>query len=299
MDAPEHDNVSKKATERYRRVIENIDTLPSLPTVVVKLLEVVNSPFTSADDARRLIERDPALTSRFIRMANSAFYGMPRTVSSVSGAVVILGFNVIRSVVLSASIMKMFSNVNRQAIDKERFWNHSITAAMAAKELVRYLMRFKLFDPETAFCAGILHDIGKLIFNEFVDGDYREAADYARKKELPMIAAESQVLGINHAEIGRILADKWALPIGLEQAIVFHHDPAKVEGEIVDLVNIVHMADLLAHDIGADLWEHEVRTAEWGASREMLHRDDDAYAMVKDSCVAAMANSAEYLSIIG
>jgi putative nucleotidyltransferase with HDIG domain len=295
----EHDNAVKKASERYRRVIENIDTLPSLPTIVVKLLDVVNSPFTSADDARKLIEKDPALTGKFVRMANSAFYGMPRSVSSVSSAVVILGFNVIRSVVLSASIMKMFSAAKNQAIDTDRFWKHSIAVAVAAKELVKYLMRFKLFDPEGAFCAGILHDIGKLILNEFVGVDYRETCAYARKKSLPLIEAESQSLGINHAEMGRILADKWALPLDLEMALVHHHVPANAAPDIVELVNIVHMADLLAHDIGADLWEHEVRTPEWDGSRALLHIDDNVYARIRESCVVAMENSAEYLSIIG
>jgi len=299
MVEPLRDSASRKVNERYRRVIENIDTLPSLPTIVVKLLEVVNSPFTSADDARKLIEKDPALTGKFIRMANSAFYGMPRSVASVSSAVVILGFNVIRSIVLSASIMKIFSDVNKQAIDKERFWKHSIVTGLAAKELVRYLMRYKLFDPEGAFCAGILHDIGKLIFNESVCDDYREASEYARVKNIPLIDAETQLLGINHAEMGRILADKWALPLDLELALVHHHDPAQAADDIVDLVNIVHMADQIAHDIGADLWEHEARSPEWKESRTLLHLDDAAYERVKESCVAAMANSGEYLSIVG
>src|SRR5512136_2139771 len=100
MNAPAPDSPAARTSDRYRRVIENIDNLPSLPAIVTRLLDVVNSADTSADDAVRLIEKDPALTSKFIRLANSAFYGMPRAVSSVSSAVVILGFNVIRSVVL-------------------------------------------------------------------------------------------------------------------------------------------------------------------------------------------------------
>jgi len=287
----------KQANERYRRVIENINSLPSLPAIVTRLIQVVNSPDTSADDAVKLIEKDPGLTSKFIRLANSAFYGMPRSVSSVSSAVVILGFNVIRSVVLSTSVMKMFSGTEKQAIGKEEFWKHSIATALAAKEIVRHLMNFKLFDPESAFCAGIMHDISKLIFNEFVFDDYVETCIVARKTNIPIIDAETLVLGINHAEIGRILADKWALPLDLEYSLVHHHNPAQA-GEITDLVAIVHMADIIAHDIGANLWENEARNPEWREARSLLHIDDAVYDRLKANTADVMAGSGDFLSII-
>ncbi|MBN1308898.1 MAG: HDOD domain-containing protein, partial [Chitinispirillaceae bacterium] len=98
---------SPTGNERYRRFIEQIDNLPALPAIVARLIDVVNSPDTSADDAAKLIQKDPALTTKMLRLANSAFYGIPRSISSVSSAVVILGFNTIRSLVLSASVMKM------------------------------------------------------------------------------------------------------------------------------------------------------------------------------------------------
>jgi putative nucleotidyltransferase with HDIG domain len=283
--------------DRYRRVIENIDNLPSLPAIVTKLLEVVNSPETSADDATRLIEKDPALTSKFIRLANSAFYGMPRAVSSVSSAVVILGFNVIRSVVLSASVMKMFSDRGRQSIDKDRFWKHSIATALAAKELVRHLMGFKLFDPESMFCAGILHDIGKLIFDEFVHQDYKAVCEYAKVNGCSLIEAESQTLGINHAEIGRILADKWALPLDLENAIVHHHSPEQA-AEHVEAVAIVHIANVIAHEIGSDMWNGEVRSTLWEPGLELLRIDGAAYGRIQESSASVMSNSVDFLTII-
>ena len=92
MSPTSQDEIARTAGERYRRVIENIENLPALPAIVTKLLQVVNSPDTSADDASKLIQTDPALTSKVIRLANSAFYGMPRSVSSVSSAIVILGW---------------------------------------------------------------------------------------------------------------------------------------------------------------------------------------------------------------
>jgi HD-like signal output (HDOD) protein len=297
MNQPLQDDYARKVSERYRRVIENIENLPALPEIVTRLLEVVNSPDTSADDATRLIERDPALTSKVIRLANSAFYGMPRSVSSVSSAIVILGFNVIRSVVLSASIMKMFADPSKQTVNRDHFWKHSVITAIAAKELVRHLLSFKLYDPEGAFCAGILHDIGKLIFNEYLAADYREVCQYSRDHEMPLLDAETLMLGINHAEIGRILADKWALPVDLELSMVFHHYPDRSE-EIVDFINIIHQADHIAHEAGAGLSEEEAVTPEWTESRSQLHVDDEVHDRIRDLCVAAAAGPVEYLSIV-
>jgi len=297
MNQPLQDDYTRKVSERYRRVIENIENLPALPAIVTRLLEVVNSPETSADDASKLIQKDPALTSKVIRLANSALYGMPRSVSSVSSAILILGFNVIRSVVLSASIMKMFSDPSKQTVNRDHFWKHSVITAIAAKELVRHLLSYKLYDPEGAFCAGILHDIGKLIFNEYLSADYREVCQYSRDRAVPLLDAETLMLGINHAEIGRILADKWALPPDLELSMVFHHYPDHSE-EIVDFVNIIHQADRIAHDAGAGLVDDEALTPEWTESRTQLHVDDEVYNRIRELCFAAAAGPVEYLSIV-
>ena len=112
---------SPVSRERYQQVIENIDNLPPLPAIVSRLIQVVNSPDSSAEDAAKLIEQDPALTSKMIRLANSAFYGIPRSISSVASAVVILGFNTIRSLALSASNKDVLIFVQSTVIDKNRF----------------------------------------------------------------------------------------------------------------------------------------------------------------------------------
>jgi putative nucleotidyltransferase with HDIG domain len=200
-------------------------------------------------------------------------------------------------VVLSASLMKMFTEKIKQSIDKDLFWKHSIATALAAKELVRHLMGFKLIDPESAFCAGILHDIGKLIFDEYVFPDYKAAYGYAITRNVPLLEAESQVLGINHAQIGRILADKWALPLDLENAIVFHHNPQGA-GEHTEAVAIIHIADAIAHDIGANIWENEARTALWEESRELLHIGDADYERIKAASANVMSNSVDFLTIV-
>jgi HD-like signal output (HDOD) protein len=283
--------------ERYRRFIEQIDNLPSLPSIVSRLIQVVNSPDTSADDAAKLIQRDPALTTKMLRLANSAFYGIPRSISSVSSAVVILGFNTIRSLVLSASVMKMFSGSRKPAFEKDRFWKHSIVCALAAKTIVRQFINIRMMDPESAFCAGILHDIGKLIFSEFAGDDYQEVCDFARNNKVSLLEAERQMLGIGHADIGRILADKWALPLDLESALVFHHEPKNAEN-LLDLVTTVHVADTLTHEVGLGLWDDEVTPPQWDQAESVLRlgeaEREHILALLHDS----IDKSGEFIDII-
>jgi len=283
--------------ERYRRFIEQIDNLPSLPAIVSRLIQVVNSPDTSADDAAKLIQKDPALTTKMLRLANSAFYGIPRSISSVSSAVVILGFNTIRSLVLSATVMKLFSSDTNATIDKARFWKHSIVCAMTAKNIVRQFINVRLMDPESAFCAGILHDIGKLIFSEFAQADYADVCKYAKAKGVSMLMAEQEILGITHAEIGKILADKWALPLDLEYALVYHHEPGRADA-LTDLVTTVHMADILTHQAGVGLWDNEAITEEWKDARKSLGMGEAEYARIKMTLDDTIEKSKEFIDII-
>lgn len=285
------------AAPYYKKVIESIDQLPSFPAIVTKLIKVVNSPDSSAEDAAKLIEKDPGLTSKMIRLANSAFYGIPRSISSVSSAVVILGFNTIRSLVLSASVMKMFSGTQKSAIDKERFWMHSITTAMAAKIIVRHYINIRMMDPESAFCSGILHDIGKLIFNEYMGNEYLEAYKFAQQNNISLYDAETRVLGVNHAEIGKIISDKWALPLDLEYSLVYHHDPGSAD-QLNDLIAIIHFADTLAHDVGASFWENEPVPISKSSFRTILRVSDSDYQKIKESLVENLEKSDEFFSII-
>jgi len=283
--------------ERYRRFIEQIDSLPSLPSIVSRLIQVVNSPDTSADDAAKLIQKDPALTTKMLRLANSAFYGIPRSISSVSSAVVILGFNTIRSLVLSASVMKMFSGSKKPAFDKDRFWKHSIVCALAAKTIVRQFINVRMMDPESAFCAGILHDIGKLIFSEFAGDDYQEVCAFARSNNLSLLEAERRMLGIGHSDIGRILADKWALPLDLEYALVFHHEPKNADN-LLDLVTTVHIADVLTHQAGLGLWDGEITPPEWDQGSSVLRFGENDREHILALLSDSIEKSGEFIDII-
>ena len=286
-----------EAKERITRIVEDVDNLPSLPSIVLKLIDVVNSSDSSADDAAVLIEKDPALTSKMIRLANSAFYGIPRSISSVTSAVVVLGFNTIRSLVLSASVAKIFEG--KHSLDMDRFWKHSVVTAMTSKMIVRHLMKVRMMDPESAFCAGVLHDIGKLIFSQYMPDDYAAVCNYAKEHKVPLIEAEDKCLGINHAMVGKVLADKWSLPLDLEYTIVHHHDPDDIiDSKTAHLANVVHLADIIAHEVGCTLWDGEVCTEASARCRAELKIGELDYEKIKSDIQGSLDKSLEFLAIL-
>ncbi len=283
---------------RYRRIVESIEGLPALPAIVTRLIEIVNSPESSADDAAELIEKDPALTSKMLRLANSAFYGIPRTISSVSSAVVILGFNTIRSVALSASIMKMFpSGGTERFFVHSRFWRHSVVCASVAKAIARSHIHQLMLDPEGAFCTGILHDIGKLIFSCYVPEEYELAYRRAQEGGIDLRAAEQETMGLDHSSIGRMLADRWALPIELENSLVYHHEPFEAQ-KAGELVTLVHLADRLAHQVGASTWEDEPCGQWCGDAGQRLGFSENDIQAFDRLAADSLEKSAEFLTII-
>jgi putative nucleotidyltransferase with HDIG domain len=230
-----------------------------------------------------------------IRLANSAFYGIPRNISSVTSAVVVLGFNTIRSLVLSASVAKMFNG--QHTVDIDRFWKHSVVTAMASKMIVRHLMAVRMMDPESAFCAGVLHDIGMLIFSQYMPEDYAKVCEHAKANNMPLIEAEDKVLGVNHAQMGKILADRWSLPLDLENAIVFHHTPEKAE-KASHLANVIHLADFIAHSFGCSHWDGEVCVPEAASSRAYLKIGEADYEKIMFNIESSLDKSQEFLAIL-
>jgi putative nucleotidyltransferase with HDIG domain len=231
-------------------------------------------------------------------LANSAFYGIPRSISSVQSAVVILGFNTLKSMVLSASVMDLFPvNSSGGSFDRIRFWKHSIVCALIAKYIAQAALNSLYIDPQSAFCSGIMHDIGKLIFELFTPQEYAEVCGNCRTSATPLAEMETRVIGLNHADIGRILADKWALPLDLEYSIVHHHAPAQAN-KIVELVSLVHLADFLAHEMDCGLWDKEPCMREWTEARRRLSIDERRYERIVNALPDEIAKFEEFFAII-
>jgi putative nucleotidyltransferase with HDIG domain len=223
-------------------IVADVKELPTLPQVAVTLMDLLDDPSSGASEINRVMARDPALASKILKLVNSAYYGLSNKVSSLNQAIVILGFKTVKSVALSASVMGLFKDHAAKGLfDRYQFWKHSIACACVARLVAR---KQRGLDPEAAFSAGLLHDIGKLVVDQYLPADMEAVIQAAQKGRLRFIEAEAAVFQTNHAEIGRWLADKWGLPKDLAGAIGFHHNMAAAPDR--RLVAVLEFSNYLA-----------------------------------------------------
>ncbi len=228
--------------QRIKRITQSIIGLPTLPTVITQMIGLIDNPQTSAREVSQLISTDQALTAKILKLANSAFYGFPREIATVNHAVVVLGFETVKSLGLSVSVLERFAAGGATtSFDRQKFWEHSIACGVAARMLADRL-RYRV--QGEAFAAGILHDIGKLILSQYFTEEFEQILTLTREEDIYIGKAEEQVLGVTHAEIGLWLAEKWNLPDKLVTAIANHHTPGRLDSD-AELASLIHLADFL------------------------------------------------------
>ena len=229
-----------------KKIIGKIEDLPTLPRTVLKITELVNDPKSSAKDLAGVITDDQVLTARLLKLVNSSFYGFPQRISTVTGAIVLLGFDAIRSLLLTTSVFDIFTNKNRKNRHyQEQFWDHSLGCAVGAKVIGNYLRHDKI---EELFVSGLLHDIGKIVEMMFLPNEFSAVVSTIQKENILMISAEDKVLGYNHTEVGRLLAERWNLPTKLVHIIAHHHQPNLAGGFTMEAA-IVHLADIFCRSL--------------------------------------------------
>ncbi len=169
------------------RVISRVEDLPTLPRTVLRITELVNDPKSSARDLARIITDDQVLAARLLKLVNSSFYGFPQRISTITGAIVLLGFDAIRNLLLTTSVFDIFSNrKNISLIRQEQFWDHSLGCAVAAKVIGKHLRYDKV---EELFVAGLLHDIGKIVEMIFLSQAFKDINRLVGDKNILMITA--------------------------------------------------------------------------------------------------------------
>jgi len=219
--------------------------LPALPQVFLELQQAINAKNTSADDLAAIISQDPSLTAFLLRMVNSAFYSLPMQIDTISRAVTVVGVNQLSTLAVGTSVMNLFKDVPAEVLDMEQFWKHSIACGLIARRLCRVTGKG---DPERAFVAGLLHDIGQLIL---LQADPERAAAvliHARSKDVLLFVEEKALLGFDHATLGGMLLRKWNFPFVLVSAVLEHHQPK--EKQKAEEPALVHCAEMIATSLG-------------------------------------------------
>lgn len=211
------------------------------------MVEMLDDEGASSKELSDLISQDQSILSAILKLVNSAFYGFPRKITSIHQAITILGFSTVKSMALGASIFKAKPRkAGKAALDRNALWMHSLGVATAAKILAE---RTGYGDQDEAFVAGLLHDIGKVVFDGHFSEDFDEALERVETENILILQAEREVMELDHAEAGQILLFKWQLPLPVVNAIGYHHDLEKAPENYLRLAAIVHLADIIVRKL--------------------------------------------------
>jgi putative nucleotidyltransferase with HDIG domain len=239
-----------------KNLLLGIRNLPSVPVVMLELTRLLDNPRTSAGDLGKLISKDQGLVTKILAVANSPLYGLPRRVSTIEFAIVILGFDHIKNIVIALSMMEAFKGSNEKGWNRQRYWNHSLLTAMASKRIADDLGYRKSGE---VFTAGLLHDLGVSVTQRFFNQDFKKINEMVETQQISYMNSEKLVLGLTHEEIGQFLIEKWNLPTVLGDAVLFHHQPSLAETN-KPLTAIVHLADYLTQHymVGNVDWDENI-----------------------------------------
>ncbi len=214
--------------------------LASLPSVVMTAMEMLNNPNTSASDIGEIISQDPALTIKLLKIVNSAFYGFPSRIETISRAITIVGTLELTDLILGSSAIQVFSRIPNQLINMRQFWEHSLYTAVVARILARHL---RSPNTERCFVMGLLHDVGSLIlFNQKPD-EARQAMELSGDN-VPLHIAEREIFGFDHGTVGAELMLNWNLPSSFVTVARHHHQPSAADDHRLETAT-VHLADVI------------------------------------------------------
>lgn len=232
------------APEATRSIEEHIARMPSLSVTATRVLEICNNPKTSAIDLNRVIALDPVLMGQVLRLVNSAFYGNRSTVTTLPRAIVMLGVNTVKNLVLSLAVLKVMGDESAyKTFSMEDFWLHSLAAGVAAKRLAS-LRGLPLEACWDCFVGGLLHDLGKIPLSSLYPAEYARVIDDAERASLH--EREGLAFGLDHSQAGGLIGRKWRLGPVLEDCLAHHHDPHCAAPENRDRVALVGLADACA-----------------------------------------------------
>ncbi len=222
------------------RIMTVMRNLPPLPEVTRQLMSVLGNDDASANDVAKVLSADQALAGKVLKLVNSSFYGVPKEVTTISRAVVILGFTGIRNLALGFGSVETLQKLG-SGMDMNEFWGHALANGAACQALVPHLKQ--RMDPEEAFIAGLMHDIGAYVLATAVPDIYGPILADSQGDRL---ARETEEIGLTHAQIGQGLLQFWQLPDPFADAARYHHDVAKATDGERPLTNLVALADVMA-----------------------------------------------------
>ena len=229
--------------------LDSIKDIPTLPSIVFELNELLQDPNTPITDISDIIEKDQAMSLRVLKLVNSAFYGIHKEVNDIGNAIVLLGFNTVRNAIVSLGVINSFSGIKTlEGFDISDFWKHSLAVAVVSKSLAE---KTKIASSDSCFVGGLLHDIGKVILAQYFQDLFEKVWNAAKKENISFYEAEKKVITIDHGRIGSHLATNWELPESFIDVIRWHHD-VRNDSESKKMILIIYLSDIIVNSYNAD-----------------------------------------------
>lgn len=292
MSAPENDNP---------KIFEKLDELPTLPSIVYELSQVIADPMSSTSDIEKIMANDQSMTTTVLKLANSAYYAIPGGVSSLQRAIAYIGYDAIHQLVLSASIIKALDAKGPSKFDLNQFWKHAVGVAMASETVARFT-HYKT--PSDLFTAGLVHDMGKVAIYIVAPGLFLETLAAAESQRLTIHEAEVKLGLTKHTHAGHELAVRWRLPSQIRAVALHHHCPdhalrGGLSSELNNVVDIVYLANLLVHALHFGNSGHEKVLGVPKPLMDRMYLDNEKLKELIGKIKDAIANADGFLKIIG
>jgi len=280
---------------RREAILLAIESAPALPTAVTEVLACVQDPATGVAEVMALVEQDVALTAEMLRLANSAYFAGPRSISSLRDAGVTLGLNRVLQLVLATAVFPVVRQpIRGYDLPPGQLLEHSVAVAVGAETLARKL---GIVAPSHTFTAGLLHDIGKIVLGTFLEVDAGPIRERALADRISFDGAERAVLGVDHGEAGALLLENWGIPAAVVDVVRWHHDPEGHGGD-KRVVDLVHVADLLTVQCGVGLGVDGLVYRPCVASLARLGLDQKGAEAVACSLYLDFRNLREHLPVV-
>lgn len=219
-----------------------VDRMPAFPRSVQKILELSRNINCAPKDLISVIEKDPVMTLKILKVLNSVYYSLPSKITSVNRAVVYIGLNTVKNLALSFAAVGMLPSKNEAGFDIERYLQHSLVTAGIARQLAHKHGQGQV-DPMDCYVAGLLHDFGKVVFAQFMAADFHEVLQKCAGREYRLHEVESEIIGANHAVVGAMLTQRWNFPEALVECVRSHHEKPVADNAMAECL---YLADTIA-----------------------------------------------------
>lgn len=234
--------------ELAARLTTAVDSMPAFPRSVQKILDLTRDVNCSPKDLVQVIDKDPVVTVKVLRVVNSAYYGLSNPITSIDHAVVFLGFNTIKNLALSIAAIGMLPSQGLTGFDGQRYLMHSLTTSALARQLAQLLPQA---DAHDCFIVGLLHDFGKVVVAQFMPTEFKRSLELSLWKEVPLHLAVQEVLGVDHTTVGAMLAQKWRFADDLVETIANLHQPERSDTDMMACVVAANqISKLMGFDFG-------------------------------------------------